>query len=574
MRTEWFVSLLLVFTIIGCSATVDNKQNWFESGSKRSKEAELASKSSYYFLLGELALKNKDYDTALSYYRKSIEFDKGDTSVVRKRIIEIALRNGKLEEALVEIQKIGSSTDPELLKLKAGMLASQKKFDEAIVVYKQLQNLNSGLDDETNIFLASLYAQKGDYASAKTVVEQVLKTQPQSVFAKYYMAKILLGLNDQKNSEVYFKEVIKVVPIIEPAYLDLARLYVYQKRIPEAIEVLELLVKRNPGNKAARSLLGELLLGEERVTDAIKEFEALGKIQDDPTDTRIRIAALKLQQRDFEGAEFELRLVLSQDKENSTARYYLANAYAGQKRVDEAIKEIKKIKSSQTFFVESRMLAVFYLKQDRNYDQALELLEEVIKFKPNDNKMMLLKSNILKDAGEIDGAIEILEDLVKKKPTDDGYLFTLAVLHDENGDEAQAIEILKKCIEVNPNNANALNYLGYTMAEREEDLLGARNYIDKALIIEPENGYFLDSLGWVYFKQKDFKSAKLYIEKAVSIVPDDAVILEHLARVYLALQDNESAKRTLNKALEYASDSDDKEVESRLNELIRSMANE
>ena len=92
---------------------------------------------------------------------------------------------------------------------------------------------------------------------------------------------------------------------------------------------------------------------------------------------------------------------------------------------------------------------------------------------------------------------------------------------------------MEEAIKLNPAHADALNYLGYSYAERDVRLEEAVALIKKALVIKPQNGYYLDSLAWVYFKMGRFQEALAEMKRAVEVVPDDPVFYEHLGEIYL-----------------------------------------
>ena len=108
----------------------------------------------------------------------------------------------------------------------------------------------------------------------------------------------------------------------------------------------------------------------------------------------------------------------------------------------------------------------------------------------------------------------------------------------------RAEDYLQKCIDMGPDDAEALNYLGFMWADRGEHLPKARAYIEKACKLEPNNAAYLDSLGWVLFKLNQPQAALPWLVKAVELSPEpDATILDHLGDVYLSL-------RQLGKAME------------------------
>jgi tetratricopeptide (TPR) repeat protein len=106
-------------------------------------------------------------------------------------------------------------------------------------------------------------------------------------------------------------------------------------------------------------------------------------------------------------------------------------------------------------------------------------------------------------------------------------------------------------IKLNPKDVQALNFLGYTYAEMGINLEEALGYIKQAVELRPNDGFILDSLGWVYYRLKRYDEAVRYLEEAASLVDDDATIAEHLGDAYLARRDFKKAIKAYKKALEH-----------------------
>jgi Flp pilus assembly protein TadD len=104
-------------------------------------------------------------------------------------------------------------------------------------------------------------------------------------------------------------------------------------------------------------------------------------------------------------------------------------------------------------------------------------------------------------------------------------------------------------LEIKPDNAQALNYIGYTYADRGINLDEAEALIKQALQLKADDGYITDSLGWVYFKKGDFEKAVAELEKAQHLAPDDPVIAEHLGDAYAKRNANEKAIQMYERAL-------------------------
>jgi tetratricopeptide (TPR) repeat protein len=125
-----------------------------------------------------------------------------------------------------------------------------------------------------------------------------------------------------------------------------------------------------------------------------------------------------------------------------------------------------------------------------------------------------------------------MEKVTVIDPRSDQAYFQLGALYDEAKNKEKTIASMKKAIELNPKNSAALNYLGYTWAEMGVRLDEAEDLILRALKIEPNDGFYIDSLGWVYYQKGDYLRAVEQLERAVEITVEDPTIIEHLADAY------------------------------------------
>ena len=127
--------------------------------------------------------------------------------------------------------------------------------------------------------------------------------------------------------------------------------------------------------------------------------------------------------------------------------------------------------------------------------------------------------------------------------------FNLGILYDEMDEDEKSIEAMKRTIELSPDHAEALNYLGYTYAEKGVKLDEAEKFIKRALKVKPTSGYIVDSLGWVYFKKGNVDEALKTLEKANDLVSDDPIITEHLGDAYMEKGMKERALEVYERSL-------------------------
>ncbi len=118
----------------------------------------------------------------------------------------------------------------------------------------------------------------------------------------------------------------------------------------------------------------------------------------------------------------------------------------------------------------------------------------------------------------------------------------IGVYQEQNGEWASGVDSMKKVISQDPKNASAMNFLGYLYAEKGVELDEAERLISLALKLKPDDGYYMDSLGWVFYQKGDYTKALDLLLKAAEKVPDEGIIYEHIGDVYLKLGNKDKAK--------------------------------
>ena len=131
--------------------------------------------------------------------------------------------------------------------------------------------------------------------------------------------------------------------------------------------------------------------------------------------------------------------------------------------------------------------------------------------------------------------------------TDLHYL--LGALMEKTGRFEESVQSMKQVLALDPQNADALNFIGYSYADRGMHLDEAEQMMVQALKIKPDNGYILDSMGWVYFKKNNYESALIYLKKALGFLPEDPSVMEHLGDTYLKTGRREEALEWYRRAI-------------------------
>jgi len=168
------------------------------------------------------------------------------------------------------------------------------------------------------------------------------------------------------------------------------------------------------------------------------------------------------------------------------------------------------------------------------------------------------KGLLYEEQKQYDQALNVIKQALELDRGNPEMLFRQGIILDKMDKKAEALAIMRQILAMEPNNVNALNYIGYSYAENGILLHEAKQLIEKALKLKPNDGYITDSLAWVYFKMHQYHKALDLILKAIELVPNDPVILEHLGDVYHGLGNRDSAREAYRKALEYKHEQPDK----------------
>jgi len=217
---------------------------------------------------------------------------------------------------------------------------------------------------------------------------------------------------------------------------------------------------------------------------------------------------------------------------------------------DEALKEYKIILSAAPDDTDAILQIAYIYSQKGKTADAVPFLEKALADQPGKPELYVYLANAYIDVQKYQQAIDTLNRGIQLAPDRDDLMFTIAIAYEKIGKRQEMLDALKKAIDLKPDNADALNYLGYSYAEKGENLDEAIKLIKRALAIKPDNGYILDSLAWAYYQKGMLNDAMEAMKKAISKVSEDPVMREHYGDIYLKLSDKNKAKEQWLKSLE------------------------
>jgi tetratricopeptide (TPR) repeat protein len=293
----------------------------------------------------------------------------------------------------------------------------------------------------------------------------------------------------------------------------LGRLYLRSGTPDKAIQTLNRVLSQNPGAVQARLSLAQAYSAASDLKGAIETLEVI--VDDEP-----RVAAF-----------------LGQYQEQAGLLKEAAESYTKALAVQPMNRDLK-----------FRRIAALY--NAKEFSRAATFAADARRQHPEDARFPRLQARALFDTGDRSAGIAVLEAASRTFPKDTSTHYALADLYRDAGRSGDAEKTLRLILELEPANANALNYLGYLLALRGEQLDEAIQLVRRALDVEPENGAYLDSLGWAYFKRGDFGQAEKYLGAAAERLPRNSEVQDHLGDVLVRRGRLQDAIAAWTRALE------------------------
>jgi len=237
---------------------------------------------------------------------------------------------------------------------------------------------------------------------------------------------------------------------------------------------------------------------------------------------------------------------------------YLADAQIAAKKYGAALDVTKAALVDSPNDLRLIRLQAQALRHTGKTDQGAAILEEAVHKHGDDPAAYIALAQFYTDVERGGQAIRVLQDAQTKFPADNTIAFELGATFDRQKRFSDAEAAFKLLISRDPQNAPALNYLGYMLAERGERLEESVDYVKKALDIEPNNGSYLDSLGWAYFKADKLDLAEGNLKRAADQLTTNSVVQNHYGDVLLKLGRYDDAIAAFNRALSGDGDSIDR----------------
>ncbi len=507
----------------------------------------------YDLMVAEIGGQRKRYDLALGNYLKQAH--KTQDAGVAKRAYQVSMFVGARQAAL-DAALLWSGLQPDnvrALQAAAVELINSGDQEQAIIKMKSILALNgeTGFDG-----LAASAADMTDQERQRLIASllDIQQKYPDNRELKLGQAILYRQAGADQQALELTNELLKKDPDFIKAMIVKGRILNKMGRAEEAEKMLADAVKRHPERVRLRLLFARNLVYARKLDEARIQFEELLKRSPHDGEILLSLALVTMENSMSQESERYFHRLLALGQHRNAARYYLGRLKTEQKEYEAARKYFLDVGPGKHFMLAQVALTQMLVKQLK-VEEAIASLEEARVRNPGRAEpLFLLQSEVMMTHGQYDRALILLTKGIEYLPESVNLLYSRAMLH-ERLDNLPGLEAdLKKLLEVEPENAAALNALGYTLADRTERYEEAETLVLKAYQLDSKDPAILDSMGWVQFKLGNLEEAARYLRMAYDQHPDPEVAA-HLGEVLWVMGDHVEAEALWEKTLETSPDS-------------------
>jgi tetratricopeptide (TPR) repeat protein len=460
---------------------------------------------------------------------------------VARRAVEVSMfaRNpaGALEAA--RLWSVADQDSERAQQTLAALLLSEGRLDEAEPILRTLlkDNTASGF-----LHLPALMGKLRDTQAALALVERLAADYPALPEARFAVAQAAATAGRFDAAVAALQKADELRPGWEPAALLRMQMLGKTSRV-DAMSFMRDFLVRYPRAREVRLAYARALVNANQFTEARAEFTRL--TDDFPRNAEVSFAAglLSLQMGDVDVARDLLTRTLEYNpRDVDTVHYYLGQTAEQMKQPDVAAAHYAEVRTGN-YLVSARARQAALLARAGKLAEARALL--VATRGENDAQSVRLvqaQAELLRESRDHAVAFDVLSDGLKRFPDSADLLYDRAMVA-EKLDKLDVLETdLRRVMVLRPEDAQAYNALGYTLADRTDRLPEAMTLLDKALALAPEDPFILDSVGWAQYRSGNLARAQEYLEHAFKVRPDPE-IAAHLGEVMWARgQQDEAGK--------------------------------
>lgn len=503
----------------------------------------------YEILVAEFAGQRGRLDVSVNNYMDLARTTRDPKIVERATRIAVYARDADAAQEAARLWVELDPLNPDPHQVLAVMALRNGDVEEALTHLNDILDYSHGKLDQKLWMIANMLGREKDKDLIMNVMERLVSSRQDSPEALYAFAHVAARLGDFDRAASLLEHALKLAPDNLNAAMSYISILQRQDRGNDAIEWLEKRLKEHKDDNDfnLRLAYARLLTDAQRFDDARRQFEILAVEAPNNTDVLYALGLLYLQANRLDQAETYFKRLAEKTARHNDARYYLGRIAEERKDFDKASIWYEGVEGGDNYF-DAQVRYALLLAKRGDIEKARVHLNSIHTEGPNENMILIqAEGELLTEEKRYDDAMQVYDNALKKGFNAD-LLYARAMLA-EKMDRIDILERdLREILRQDPDNAQALNALGYTLADRTQRFDEAYNLIKRALELSPGDFYILDSMGWVLYRQGKLEEAVEYLRKAMDL-RSDPEIAAHLGEVLWVMGDKQGAKQVWETAL-------------------------
>lgn len=499
----------------------------------------------YHVFMGELASQRGDSVNAVREYLAAARLSSDPTLASHAALLAYDAGDGV---ASLEAAKRWQALAPGSRDAGHLLAAVDARAGDAAGAAAEIETLVQAGLDRGYAPAAQILEQETDAAHALPVLQRIVADTPGSADAHLALAHAAMNFKHADLADSEARAALALDPGIDEARVLLARALVAEGKSDQAVALMKERLRKAGDDVTLELAYAALLVEAQRDLEAKAELTALLKAHPDNAEALYTLGLLALQDKDTASARDYLKRLLKTGRRLNDAYYFLGNAAEIDKQYPEALDWYHRIQEGERWLAAQAGIGRS-LVEGGTPDAAEGFFDDLVADDGDEAvTLRLTEGQAFSDAGQPKLALKVYDAALQVSPDDRDLLYARALLLEQDGDSDAAESDLASILKQAPNDAEALNALGYMLTLHTSRYHEAHDYIQRALEIEPDDPAIMDSMGWIEHRLGDEATALDYLKKAYAGQADPE-IAAHLVEVMLATGDITGAHELWTKAL-------------------------
>ncbi|WP_316367860.1 tetratricopeptide repeat protein [Candidatus Thiodiazotropha sp. CDECU1] len=502
----------------------------------------------YNTLTGEIAAQRGHSKLAFEHALQAAKESRDESAAERATGLGL---QANMPEAALAAATLWVEISPD--SLKAHQIASvlyirKSDLGQAVKQLQQVVKIANSQGLSGYLQAAAIAEKSGAPDQALLIMQQLVEEESQDPKALYALALTANRAKQHNLALDYVNRSLALNPASTQSLVLKTQTIIAMQQKEQGLEFIQQAYLNAPENTQLGKAYARILLEMDKTEEALDVYQSLYEQDPDDIDIAFSLGIINLQLERLDDAKVYLKRLVEKRQKRNQASFYLGMIAEEEKKPEQALGWYSRVEGKNLVDAQIRIAKI--LADQGNLDQARETLQRLrITQSAHEVKFYIIEAELLRGANDFESAHQVYTKALDIFEDNNDLLYARGL----NAADLKRIDLLendlRKILASQPDHADALNALGYTLADQTNRLDEAKGYIQQALALKPESPAILDSMGWVEYRMGNLEAALEFLNKAAEISPD-AEIASHLGEVLWQLGQKERAIQVWNEANE------------------------